>query len=888
MRYQLVPIALACLLTACSDGVQVQPNDQPIIDADMSTDNNPPVTSAEGAITDIAATAAINHPTNSINEPTAAIWIGTSRERNADCASGLEQASQDAFATDGFTRIADDEGTYLLATPGTDNNTPRYIEFCVTVEQLATHRILTTVLAPSILEDSFFVTIDEDTPGTVAEPGIYDVSRSSLFINDTVRTRTENPLTITLAPGIHVLRFYYREPNTALRGIRLEADMSDTPVDDPGEPGTTDIAQCSANTGLPETEIDSLITQYLGNIQRRFVLSPFDEEREFTIRNDYRWDTSAGRGNIMCLAPPPEGGINLVDNTITEGRIVFGSEGNDEHRAATPLRGTFIGNGGNDRVGVVDGGTFIAGPGNDNVELIRSGRVEAGAGEDRVGVMRGGLYAGGPGNDTLITQFMGTFDGGSDNDSISRQSSSAQSISVEDGGVLFEPLPAPTDIVFTDSTSNSTVVQWTAPPDVRVQGYLLNLFEDLQIDIAIELGAPPGSVSPLNTRITEYVVEQINLDGPVVQVRAYTELNDGSYLYSDPLEGTFVAPDDGGVQPENIIATAELFDTESLISTTLAANGSVLVTNFRAPSNTSTPVFIRLDQQLQNPTPVFNDTLADSTYTSYPGDERQYIARFPREDRGTVVVAFNEDASAVVWEQELQDGGPLNAQGACPWGIVTQDDWLICSTFFTGEMEAFDPDGLRYSQPAGFIETRNTLVDGANGILVEILQTQDRNIPEFSVLNVASGEKQTRSLRLEGIADNVRLTADGLVVDGDHFVLTGSFVLECELQANCGEDVELAQGFYILRALIADGSVSRYTSGPTDSRAGAGIGKLVNDTVVFSRSEGFSRYRADTLELITRRAVPGDVQDIGVNGVLSQQFIGFPLVEGYRLILSAP
>ncbi|MBX2886208.1 MAG: fibronectin type III domain-containing protein, partial [Granulosicoccus sp.] len=571
MNHRLLVVAVSVFVASCTGGsgtddISFDDDPPPITDSPGITGVTDPA-NADGAISSPAASEAVNDPTNSDSEPEARPWVGTTSNRQARC-GGLVQGVDLAFATSAFLSVEDAQGRYLLATSSELPDTAEFIEFCVNVQEPARYRIATQVRAPSISEDSYYFTINEDVPDTIPEPGIYDVRRSNSFIDDVVNTRTENPLIVTLEPGAATLRFYLREANVALRQISLEID-SLLPAD-PVDPTSDALALCAANTGMAEDTIDNLINQYLGNVERRFVLAPADEERGPFVRNDYRWNTAQGSGNIMCLAAPPPGGTNLIDNTVTENRIVFGSQGADHQRAATPLRGTFIGNGGDDEIGVLDGGFFDGGDGNDFVRLIRSGQFVGGLADDRVGVMREGSVNGGSGNDSITTVFGGVYDGGPDFDRVTRRAALAQTANVEDPGVLFEPLLPPSNLVFADSTPSSTLVRWSASADVRIQGYVVEQRADTTSDVVAELGEPPNVISPWRTATTEFAIDRLRANETLINVRAFTELADGSFLYSDALEAEYEPPQN---QSGDVIAMEEFFDFQNLSSATLSDNG---------------------------------------------------------------------------------------------------------------------------------------------------------------------------------------------------------------------------------------------------------------------------------------------------------------------------
>ena len=909
VRNAATVVIVAAALSACSEGVSL---------GDASGDpasGGPPLADApeagvpvavngvdgltviaDGADGAAAAALAINDPRNTVDEPTAGPWSGALRQRLAECAGGPAQDAADAFATAAFERVDDGEGEYLVSTP-VERGAPEYIEFCVDAPELARYRILTRVRAPSPLEDSFFVTVDEDAPDTVPDPGIYDVSRSATFADGVVRTRTESPLVVTLTPGPHTIRFYAREPNVALARIALELDASGPPPLDPDDPATTDLARCSANTGIPEEELDTLITRYLGNVERSFVLRPFEEERGFTVRNDYRWSTGEGdRPNIMCLAPPPEGGTNLVDNSIAVDRLVFGSAGRDEHRSPTRLQGVFLGYGGDDEVGLIEGGEFVGGEGDDLVRLGRGGTFDGGPGDDTVLVGKGLAFDGGAGNDAMTTLFEGTFDGGAGTDTLERRLAGSELVSVEDEGVLFERLAPPTNLAFADVTATGAVANWSASPDDRTTGYKLTVGEEdrgvlLSIDLGIRPeGIPPNVFLPASTTTgTSLLLTGLRSEETEVRVRAYTRLADDSFLYSEPLTATFVPNEGGGDDTVTPFATTERSETTSRGSAALTASGSVLLRNFRAPSNAGGVAFVRLDAQLQNPTPIVVDELVDRGYRGYAGDTRQYAVVNAGDENPALVVALSADADEVLWTQPLTDGRAFGnpARSVCIDAFVTQDDWLVC-VGLDGDVLAFDPDGTTYRLPPTTLQFRGGSPprDGDGGRVVELARDERTDV-SYRELDAFSGNVSDVTVDLGGsFATGTRFELEGLAVDGDHAILLAGFTgNRCADDAGCTGSEGIEAGQAVIRVLIDDGSVDALVVEPLEGRAGDGVGKVVGTDVLFDRGSGYARYDLETLALLDRRTVPGDILDFSGSRVLSDESFGSPVVEGYRLFL---
>lgn len=909
MRHMVTVVLVVSALSACSEGVTLgEDADAPLAGEVPSADAtgagvpvvvdgvDGPTVIADGAGNAALAAIAINDPRNTAGEPTAARWAGASRQRVAECEAGPAQEAARAFATAAFRRVDDGDGEYLLSTPVDRRGAAEYIEFCVEAPELARYRIATRVRAPGVLEDSYFVTVDEDAPDTVPDPGIYDVSRSDTFKDDTVRTRTANPLLVTLTPGPHTIRFYAREPNVALRRIALEIDPDGPPVLDPDDPATTDLARCSANTGIPVEELDARITRYLGDVERRFVLSPFEEERGFTIRDDYRWVSSDGsRPNVMCLAPPPQGGSNLVDNSIAGDRIVFGSAGRDEHRGPTTLRGVFFGNGGDDSVGLIEGGTFFGGDGDDLVRLGRGGTFVGGSGDDAVLVGKGLLFEGGDGDDDMTTLLEGTFDGGDGVDTVERRLVGSRTLSVENEGVPFEALAPPADLVFDDVTATGAVARWSASPDERTAGYKLTVGdEDPGTLLSVDLGRPPALIPPnvvlpaSTTAGTSLLLEGLRPEEVDVRVRAYTELADGSFLYSEPVTAVFVPAEDGGDDGVRPFASIERAETDSVGSATLTASGAVLLRNFRAPSNAGGVAFVRLDAQLRNPTPVVVDELVDRAYRGYAGDGRQYAVTGGGAGEPAIAVGLSADAGEVLWTQPVVNELAGNsAVSACFGAFVTQDDWLVCVGVGGGVL-AFDPEGTVYALPDGTLSTAaGPLRDGDGGLIVEAETQGDRAAVSYRALDVFGGAVTDVTVDLgDAFAAGTRFEMEGLAVDGEHAVLLAGFTgNRCADDAGCDGSEGIETGQAVIRVLVADGRVEALAIVPLERRAGSGIGEIDGTDVLFGRGSGYTRYDAGSLTLVERRSVPGVILDLSGSRVLSEETIGFPLLEGYRLFL---
>ena len=896
LRKTLVTASVVSVLSACSGGATVGAGNQSSDEANGQTTNqstNEPAdevviqpeqqtVSADNALSRSEATRAINDPINKTNEPRAIDWVSNDgMARQAQCVDGSQDAI-DAFSTRSFVSAIDGSGEFLVSTSVAANQAPEYIEFCFNVPTRGRYQFVTSVRAPSINEDSFYVTINEDTPGSVPIPGIYDVSRSTAFKDDLIQTRTQNPLISILEPGTVTLRLYAREPNTAIRSVRLDGNVEGVPSFNPEIAGTTALAQCAANTGMHEDEIESLIKQYIGNVPRRFVLTYADEERfysddaqtQFTSRHDYQWLTDDGLANIMCLADPPARG-NLIDNTIPAGHIVFGSQGYDEHRLNTPLRGTFIGNGGDDEVGTLEeGGVFIGDEGDDQVRTMLGGLFEGGAGDDLVIGARGGTFLGGSGDDQATSLTDAFFDGGDGFDSIERVSDLATYTSVESVGNSFASLLPPTNLRFADMTQSSAVVSWDSSLDERVTGYVVSEVDDFQINIdrLVDIGADPLSIGRYNTFGNQVVIDRFNTDERLVQIRGYRALDDGSYIYSPALEARYMAPDD---TPLQILASRELmFDPlgVNFDYVTLADDESVVQVNWRTPT-----LFINYGTRLESTTELTNENLVlRSTYSS---QTRQYVASTnPRVgDDPTRISAFSGDGLTELWVQEIPVEPGISDFDDCQNGFTTQDDWLVCYDFNVGVL-AVDPQGTIYSHPTAEIAPVR-IADADQGLLVRWVDQES-----VLVMNLFNGQQTSLDTNIEDYlpGEGVWLV-NGLAVKGDQAVIAGAQDHVCPFDdiGACRRAGNSAQSFFLARISLTTGEVLKFVSKPLESRPvpdtrdifASVFGQIIDDTVVFAYRNYVNSYDFDSLEELERQVVIGDVQSVSEDVVLTERAI---------------
>ena len=875
MRGPIGAIALCAWLAGCSGGASLEGGPAP-------DDGSMPASAAYEL-----ASADVNDPMQSALEPQARPWIGTRRQRVASCGE-LAQSADEAFATDGFSRAASDAGeAFLVARDRVEPGTPEYIEFCVRVAELGSYRVVARVLAPDVDQDSFFVTVDEDVPGAIPEPGIYDASRSDDgFVDDVVGTRARDPLELALDPGEHLLRFYYRERNTALAGIRLEREGDAPGGGDGGGGGPVEaLARCAANTGSSTDEIESLVERYLGSTPPAFALEgvplsffgPGDVESRVQ-RVNWFFDDGTTRANVLCLAPPPQRAFNLVANTVGEGRLVIGSTGPDRLRGVTPLAGgTFVGGGGDDVVETLESGRFVAGPGDDSVALIsgEGGVFDGGPGADLLRTMEAGRFDGGAGDDLLLTQFAGTFDGGPGEDTVERQSGGATAVDVENVGIGFAALAPPSEPRFVDATTASATVRWTPSPDERTDGYVLTLGRADDAVDPNDLGAPPETVSPRVSVRPAYAIDRFDPFAPVVRIYAFERLDDGSTLYSEPASLTF-EPGDGA----DFLVAGELIAERRIdarfLESTLAANGSVVVAPDpsaigRAPD---APIFRVFDAALQDERAV-DDAVADGDFDVYLGTARQYVVPRPRGGERATAIAFDGDASERLWERDVivPIDDPSQEFQRCLFALVTRDDWLICSRV-QGGTQAFDPAGDGFPLDDVDLLVQFSLIDGEDGRLVVVEDEDARSFEAFTRIDSAAAAETRVEVDLSArlVAGDAETELLGLVVVDDEVVLTGAI-----LARRCGADCPRVEGertgYFLARVALADGAVLAWRRVPLDERPGTGVGRPSPDgrSVVFDRENLLTRHDVPSLETLERRRVPGTVEGVGQTSVLVQE-----------------
>ena len=851
-------------LAGCSEGVSVDTTDNAVQPSSDATGQPLPLN--------------VNDPLNTLSEPQTRNFIGAVSSTTGECGL-LSQSAGDAFATPAFVRGIDTDGNpFLQATRPESSDTPEFIEFCVSTEELARYRILAQTRAPSILEDSFFVTVDEDEAGRDSSPGIYDVPASvDNFIEGEVRTRTQRPLEFVLEAGEHIVRFYYREPNTAIKSIRLEAQTDEQPVPEPGESG---IAQCAINTGLSEEAIEALLEEYLGNAPRRYVLTPFEINEGFTERNDWRWNINGESGTVMCLSDPGAGRTNLVDNTITRDRIVIGSSGVDLQFEPTTLEGTFIGNGGADSVDIVGAGTFVGGVGADNVGVVQSGRVIAGAGDDVIGtlidggisggagndtvdVLRGGRFDGEEGDDRVVDQFGGLFDGGPGVDTVEDQAQAGESVNVENIGGGFEPLSAPTDLALLEASDRRVLVQWTASPDERTDGYEVTVGEPASGEFGPELGIEPTGFT---TPRTIAMFSGFRTDDALT-VRAYADQGDGSFLYSAPLVVSFSLPSVDELLAEQTVLASLIRDDTSRGAGRTAEGTIVVGTSPTFPPSSQTSVFTRYDASLQSPEDVSDEFILGTSYDISYGSTRQYVLQ--NGDDGTLIIAFDGDVRNQLFQQPLElIGSPFN-NARCDADHVTQDDWLVCIGL-NGGLHGFSPDGDSFPLDID-LDYFSPLVDGAQGRIVQLDDDLREPLQSMSVVDLEADTLTELPLDFSGQIDaGERVGAHGLAVQGNSVLIAGGvFDDTCRADPNCFRATNEALGYFLASVDIDTGAIQQFQPYALQERPGDGVGQFIGDTVVFGDTAPLTRHDAATLVGIERVFLPGQVQDANDNSTLT-------------------
>ncbi len=221
----------------------------------------------------------INVPTTTIFTPTISVSDGI----NADVTQGftwevinddptpscgaLVQEAEDAESIAGFT-ISDDPaasgGQYISSTAygygGPSVN--QMANFCVTIEQAGTYKIVANVYAENGSSDSMWVEVDRDT-----EMDIYKwaIRQNTSYLEDDVNDLTsgQDPVEIDLTAGDHIISFSVREPNARLDRIEL------VPLD------------FVVENNAPTTSGIGNITAALGTVSSNVNLYPsFDDEED--------------------------------------------------------------------------------------------------------------------------------------------------------------------------------------------------------------------------------------------------------------------------------------------------------------------------------------------------------------------------------------------------------------------------------------------------------------------------------------------------------------------------------------------------------------------------------------------------------------------------------
>lgn len=877
----LAALFISATLVACSDGVSLSLSG---IDNVSNDDVSSP----------IASVSSVNDPANTLTEPFARDWTGAGRRADDVDPSGrcglLAQDAGDAFATAAFERASSTQGDpFFRASRPAARNTPEYVEFCVATDQPGVYRIFAETQAPSLFEDSFFVTINEDEAGQEAEPGIFDLAATTLnsFTTRPVKTRTTNPILLDLDVGFQIVRFYYREPNAGIKSVSfaLQPGNDDPP---PPEP-TTELAQCAANTGLSEEAIELLLVEYLGDTPRNFVLEPDEINTGQTERDDWKWNVNGERGTVMCLSDPGILRTNLVDNSISAGRIVIGSSGVDEQFEPTSLSGTFIGNGGADRVAIVRGGTFVGGDGDDRVGVVESGTVLGGPGADSVESMLDGTFSGADGNDSLRAMTDGRFDGGSGDDrieqqlggffdggpgpdSVTEQAEAAQSINVETIGGVFARFAAPEDLVVVEASDDRVLLRWSPSTDERTQGYEVRIFSGSTLspeDLGVQVGREPQ----LFTTTRNFAVISAFRQSDAYTVRAFTQQADGSYLYSPSTLIRFTLPD-----VQELLATQTVLETardnNAFNDATRTSDGTILIAVEDAAKNSrGSQLFTRYNAFLGVPVGAFADGLeAPARLAPAYGTNRQYMsyrATVTQTTSEKALLAFDDDARNLLWTVNDDDA-------FCSIPFVTRDDWFICPNIDLGSgvISAFiaSPDGDVQRQVLSGVDFFTFLIDGDDGEVVFLDDDASEPLEAMSVLNLTSGEIVERPLDFsEQLESGQRAVAQGIAVrDKTAFVSGGVYDDVCRAKLGCFREPRFAEAiaYFMARIDIDTGAILDYRPYTVEQRPSDGVGHFTGDSVVFSASQPLTRHNIETLESVERVFLPGVVADINESSTL--------------------
>ncbi len=373
-----IPIAL--ILSACGQGVEIT---QQNTASEFSETADPFYSDPSQSVDDSEARSFIPVTTT---QPTMTI-------AHVDCVFDADTVTADEMSyTNGFDREMNSNENpkgAIRAKNAVHDNGSHYIEICVQVDEDADYMVQTRVNGPSVKEDSFFFTSGDSAPV------VYDVKRSEYYANDFVRSRDTDPLRVSLRTGNNLLRFHYRERNTALAEVRFLPVPNDAPelaINDENSNFSAALLNCASATGQTPQTIAQLIEEHLPNTEFEFVFET--NFNDFSLTHNYR--IIDGRGDVArVFCAEFFGPTNTADglqetvNVFYPSQaptLILGSAGKDELRDI-PLTDNivFYGFGGNDSVRWQTGGQFFGGTGNDEVTGLTAGLFNGESGNNVAG-----------------------------------------------------------------------------------------------------------------------------------------------------------------------------------------------------------------------------------------------------------------------------------------------------------------------------------------------------------------------------------------------------------------------------------------------------------------------------------------------------------------------
>lgn len=160
--------------------------------------------------------------------PTATATASPPPSTQGQCSPGLAQEAEAGMLSGGFVAGSDSAaggGQFVHVPNGTGDlssitsNSPR-ADYCFTVATPGSYRIRTSVLAPSDVDNSFFVQVD----GAPAIGYLWSMPALSTYQTRSVTDRNNQSQTVnvTLGAGQHSVTFFLREDGTRLDRVELE------------------------------------------------------------------------------------------------------------------------------------------------------------------------------------------------------------------------------------------------------------------------------------------------------------------------------------------------------------------------------------------------------------------------------------------------------------------------------------------------------------------------------------------------------------------------------------------------------------------------------------------------------------------------------------------